>query len=112
MKQISEIAAAVSDERGGEVALVRSVSGVAFITQPGEYSALLSDAIARVTGVAPEFSTTGGTSDARFIKDHCPVAELGLPGGTMHRVDECARVEDIETLTRLYESVLELYFAR
>ena len=73
---------------------------------------MLSEAISRVTGGPPEFSTTGGTSDARFIKDHCPVAELGLPGGTMHKADECASVEDIETLTRIYESVLELYFAR
>ena len=112
MKTIEEIAAAVRREKGGEIELVRSVSGVSFITQPGEYTALLSEAIVRVTGAPPEFSTTGGTSDARFIKDHCPVAELGLPGGTMHRVDECASVEDIETLTRIYESVLELYFAR
>ena len=112
MKKIEEIAAAVRREKGGEIELVRSVSGVSFITKPGEYTALLSGAIARVTGVAPEFSTTGGTSDARFIKDHCPVAELGLPGSTMHKIDECASIEDIETLTRLYESVLELYFAR
>jgi succinyl-diaminopimelate desuccinylase len=112
MKTIEGIAAAVRHEKGGEIELVRSVSGVSFITKPGEYTALLSKAIARVTGAPAEFSTTGGTSDARFIKDHCPVAELGLPGGTMHRVDECASVEDIETLTRIYESVLELYFAR
>jgi succinyl-diaminopimelate desuccinylase len=112
MKAIEEIAAAVRREKGGEIELVRSVSGVSFITKPGEYTALLSEAIARVTGAPAEFSTTGGTSDARFIKDHCPVAELGLPGGTMHRVDECVGVEDIETLTRIYESVLELYFAR
>jgi succinyl-diaminopimelate desuccinylase len=112
MKHIEDIATAVSREKGGTIDLVRSVSGVSFITQPGEYTALLSQAIAHVTGAAPEFSTTGGTSDARFIKDHCPVAELGLPGGTMHKTDECAAVEDIETLTRLYESVLERYFAR
>jgi succinyl-diaminopimelate desuccinylase len=111
MKQIEEIAAAVKREKGGEIELVASISGVSFITQPGEYTALLSQAIARVTGAPPEFSTTGGTSDARFIKDHCPVAELGLPGGTMHKTDECAGIEDIETLTRIYESVLELYFA-
>jgi len=66
----------------------------------------------RVTGAPPVLSTTGGTSDARFIKDHCPVVELGLPGRTMHKIDECASLEDIETLTRIYEAVLELYFAR
>ena len=65
----------------------------------------------RVTGQPPEFSTTGGTSDARFIKDHCPVAELGLAGATMHKADECASLEDIEILTRIYQAILEDYFA-
>jgi succinyl-diaminopimelate desuccinylase len=65
-----------------------------------------------VTGKTPEFSTGGGTSDARFIKDYCPVAELGLAGRTMHKVDECASLEDIELLTRIYQSVLEDYFAK
>jgi succinyl-diaminopimelate desuccinylase len=110
--QIEAIAAAVRSAHGGEIALSRSVSGVAFLTKPGSYTDLLSEAVKRVTGAAPELSTTGGTSDARFIKDHCPVAELGLPGRTMHKTDECARVADIETLTRIYESVLELYFAQ
>ena len=91
---------------------MRSVSGVSFLTRPGEFTGLLSKAVARVTGAPPELSTTGGTSDARFIKDHCPVAELGLPGRSMHRTDECASLADIETLTRIYESVLELYFAQ
>ena len=112
MRKIEETAAAVQSERGGEIEFVRSVSGVSFLTKPGEYTDLLSKAIARVTGTAPELSTTGGTSDARFIKDHCPVAELGLLGRTMHKSDECASLTDIETLTRIYESVLELYFAR
>jgi succinyl-diaminopimelate desuccinylase len=111
-KQIGAIAAAVQATHGGEIALSNSVSGVSFVTQPGAYTDLLSKAIARVTGASPELSTTGGTSDARFIKDHCPVAELGLPGRTMHKTDECASLEDIETLTRIYEAVLELYFAQ
>jgi succinyl-diaminopimelate desuccinylase len=110
--KIQEIAADVQKRRGGEIEIARSVSGVSFLTQPGEYTELLSNAIARVTGAGPVLSTTGGTSDARFIKDHCPVVELGLPGRTMHKIDECASLEDIETLTRIYESVLELYFAR
>ncbi|HXJ01371.1 MAG TPA: succinyl-diaminopimelate desuccinylase [Micropepsaceae bacterium] len=111
-KQIEAIAAAVQAAHGGEIALSNSVSGVSFVTKPGPYIELLSEAITRVTGTAPELSTTGGTSDARFIKDHCPVAELGLPGRTMHKTDECASLQDIETLTRIYESVLELYFAQ
>jgi succinyl-diaminopimelate desuccinylase len=110
--QIEAIAAAVKSTHGGEIELSRSVSGVSFLTQPGAYSDLLSKAIQRVTGSTPELSTTGGTSDARFIKDHCPVAELGLQGRTMHKTDECASVADVETLTRIYETVLELYFAQ
>ena len=112
MRRIEEIAAAVKRDRGGEIEFIRSVSGVSFLTQPGAYTELLSKAIARVTGAPPGFSTTGGTSDARFIKDHCPVAELGLPGRTMHKTDECASIDDIEILTRIYESVLALYFAQ
>jgi succinyl-diaminopimelate desuccinylase len=110
-RKIEEIAASVQRELGGEFVLTRSVSGVSFLTQPGAYTELLSAAIARVTGAPPEFSTTGGTSDARFIKDHCPVAELGLPGRSMHKTNECASLEDVAMLTRIYESVLELYFA-
>ena len=110
--KIQEIAAGVQKRHGGEIEITRSVSGVSFLTQPGEYTDLLTKAIARVTGAAPVLSTTGGTSDARFIKDHCPVVELGLPGRTMHKIDECVALEDIETLTRIYEAVLELYFAR
>jgi succinyl-diaminopimelate desuccinylase len=112
MQRIEAIAAAVQTTHGGEIVISRSVSGVSFLTKPGAYTELLSKAAQHVTGIAPELSTTGGTSDARFIKDHCPVAELGLPGRTMHKTDECASIADIETLTRIYEAVLELYFAR
>jgi succinyl-diaminopimelate desuccinylase len=109
---IQSIAAVVKAAHGGEIELSRSVSGVSFLTRPGAYTELLSKAIKTVTGLTTELSTTGGTSDARFIKDHCPVAELGLPGRTMHKTDECASLADIQTLTRIYETVLELYFAR
>jgi succinyl-diaminopimelate desuccinylase len=110
-KTIEGIGGAIKREKGCEVELAFSVSGVSFITHPGPYTNLLSVAIEKVTGAKPQFSTTGGTSDARFIKDHCPVAELGLQGRTMHKADECASVDDIELLTRIYQSVLELYFA-
>ena len=107
---LRHIADAVAREKGGAVELDRSVSGVSFITHPGPYTELLSEAVRSATGTAPEYSTTGGTSDARFIKDHCPVAELGLPGATMHKVDECAALSDIESLTRIYAAVLQSYF--
>jgi succinyl-diaminopimelate desuccinylase len=87
------------------------VSGASFITRPGPFTDLLGNAIAQVTGVFPQYSTTGGTSDARFIKDVCPVAEIGVPGGTMHKVDECVPVEEIHRLVDVYESILTAYFA-
>ena len=111
MKTIEGLAHDVMRVYGGEIKLAHAVSGVSFITHPGKFTDLLSGAIQRVTGKPPEFSTTGGTSDARFIKDHCPVAELGLAGGTMHKADECASLEDIEILTRIYQAILEDYFA-
>jgi succinyl-diaminopimelate desuccinylase len=64
-----------------------------------------------VTGLTPELSTTGGTSDARFIKDYCPVAEFGMSGQTMHKTDERVALADIDALRRIYESVLAGYFA-
>ena len=82
------------------------ISGEAFLTQPGALSSLVSAAIADVTGRTPELSTTGGTSDARFIRRLCPVVEFGLPGQSMHKVDEHAAVADIEGLTAIYEAVL------
>ena len=88
-----------------------SVSGVSFLTKPGKFTELVSNSVARVTGQTPVFSTSGGTSDARFIKDHCPVVELGLAGATMHKTDECVAVSEIETLTDIYAELLADYFA-
>lgn len=87
------------------------VSGESFITEPEALAAVLTDAITAETGVTPELSTTGGTSDARFIKDMCPVAEFGLVGQTMHQTDERAPVEEIRALSRIYRDVLTRYFA-
>ncbi|MPY72688.1 MAG: succinyl-diaminopimelate desuccinylase [Alphaproteobacteria bacterium] len=88
------------------------VSGESFIFPPGDLSALLSAGIEQVTGCKPELSTTGGTSDARFIKDHCPVAEFGLVGETMHKLDERCSLDDIRALTEIYRAVLSRYFAK
>ena len=104
-------AAAVAAARGVQIAVTAHASGEPFLTKPGSFTALLSKVVTEVTGRAPELSTTGGTSDARFIKDHCPVVEMGLPGGTMHKADECVPVAEIEKLTALYERVLGAYFA-
>ena len=81
-----------------------------FLTKPGPFTDLAIAAIEEVTGRKPELSTTGGTSDARFIASHCPVIEFGLVGQTMHQVDERAAVADIEKLTKIYRGILERYF--
>ncbi|MCE9521526.1 MAG: succinyl-diaminopimelate desuccinylase [Alphaproteobacteria bacterium] len=81
-----------------------------FLTTEGAFTALIDKAIATITGTRPNFSTTGGTSDARFIHLHCPVAEIGLAGATMHKTDESVRVNDLELLTRIYEAILDAYF--
>ena len=99
------------DATGEPYELATEVSGEAFVTPPGPLSSIIADSVAAVTGMTPTLSTTGGTSDARFIKDHCPVAEFGLIGRTMHRTDECVPVEAIECLADIYLGVLERYFA-
>jgi succinyl-diaminopimelate desuccinylase len=81
-----------------------------FITQPGPFIESVADAVAAVTGRRPALSTSGGTSDARFIKDYCPVIEFGLVGLTMHQVDECVPVDDLQKLAAIYRSVLDRYF--
>ncbi|HEY1943150.1 MAG TPA: succinyl-diaminopimelate desuccinylase, partial [Roseiarcus sp.] len=86
-------------------------NAVAFLTPRGAFTDLVARAIEDVTGRPPELSTKGGTSDARFIKDACPVVEIGLVGATMHGVDERVAIDDLEALSRVYERALELYFA-
>lgn len=98
------------DGVGGRYDLVCECSGESFLTPPGTLSGLLVAAVEAETGLTPELSTTGGTSDARFIKDYCPVIEFGLAGSTMHKVDEHVPIADIETLSRIYERVLDAYF--
>jgi succinyl-diaminopimelate desuccinylase len=81
-----------------------------FVTKPGPFTELASAAIAEITGLHPKLSTTGGTSDARFIKDYCPVLEFGLVGQTMHQVDEHVALKDLTTLTAIYRRIIEKYF--
>jgi succinyl-diaminopimelate desuccinylase len=81
-----------------------------FVTKPGPFTDLAVAAIEEVTGRKPELSTSGGTSDARFIASYCPVIEFGLVGQTMHQIDERAAVSDLEKLTKIYRSVLDRYF--
>jgi succinyl-diaminopimelate desuccinylase len=85
-------------------------NAAAFVTAPGPFVDLVADAAEAVSGRRPALSTTGGTSDARFIKDYCPVIEFGTVGRTMHQVDEHVAVADVEGLTRIFELVIERYF--
>ncbi|MEO6380794.1 MAG: succinyl-diaminopimelate desuccinylase [Nitrobacter sp.] len=83
----------------------------AFVTRPGPFTELVVAAIEEITGRRPDLNTSGGTSDARFIKNYCPVIEFGLVGQTMHQIDERTPVADLEKLTRIYRGVLDRYFA-
>ena len=99
------------DAAGGEYELTLRCSGESFVTEPGPLSAVVSGAVERVTGVKPELSTSGGTSDARFIKDYCPVVEFGLVGKTIHQVDEHVAAADIDRLSDVYAAVLHDFFS-
>jgi succinyl-diaminopimelate desuccinylase len=101
----------VAEEFGVTGAMQVKVSGESFLTPPGPLSDLVAGAVKAETGVSPVLSTTGGTSDARFVKDHCPVVEFGLVGQTMHQVDERVEVAQIHQLKAIYARILRDYFA-
>ncbi|HEX4271921.1 MAG TPA: succinyl-diaminopimelate desuccinylase [Rhizomicrobium sp.] len=109
---VTDKAQRLSEETGCRIKVTAKTSGVAFLTAPGKFTQLVSDTVASITGQAPFFSTSGGTSDARFIKDLCPVVELGLAGTTMHKADECVAVSEIRALTDIYAAILSAYFAK
>ncbi len=100
------------DTAGGAYELETHLTGESFLTPPGRLSGLIQRAIESTVGSEAVLSTTGGTSDARFIKDYCAVAEFGLVGQTMHKVDERVALADLAALGNIYESVLDGYFAR
>ena len=109
---VKDRAAPIAKQSGCEIDVTAQTSGVAFLTAPGKFTQLVSDTVASITGQSPFFSTSGGTSDARFIKDICPVVELGLAGTTMHKADECVAVAEISALTDIYAALLAAYFAK
>jgi succinyl-diaminopimelate desuccinylase len=86
-------------------------NAVSFVTKPGPFTETVAEAIEAETGRRPQFSTSGGTSDARFISQYGPVVEFGLVGKTMHQIDERVAVADIDGLTRIYARILDAYFA-
>ena len=102
---------AVQEKFGVAIEMEVKVSGESFITPPGALSDLVSRAVAAETGVTPVLSTSGGTSDARFVQHHCPVVEFGLVGQSMHQVDEHVQVDHIDQLKAIYGRILRDYFA-
>ncbi|MGL6209226.1 MAG: succinyl-diaminopimelate desuccinylase, partial [Paracoccaceae bacterium] len=104
-------AAAVQAETGVQIATRIQISGESFLTPPGPLCDLIARAVEAETGVTPGLSTSGGTSDARFVKDHCPVVEFGLVGRTMHQVDERVEIAQIQALKSVYTRILRNYFA-
>ena len=108
---LQDHATAVQAETGVRMDLRVTISGESFLTPPGEFSTLIARAVQAETGRLPEPSTSGGTSDARFVKAHCPVVEFGLVGRTMHQVDERVEVAHIHALKAIYTRILRDYFA-
>ena len=107
--ELSQLVCEIAEKHGGTARPV--VSGEAFLTPPGAFSALVAAAVEAETGIAPEASTTGGTSDARFLKDLCPVIEFGLCNATMHKRDEAVAVADLEALVRIYARIARAVLA-
>jgi succinyl-diaminopimelate desuccinylase len=110
-QRMDQIVERITAETNARHALEFTSSCEAFLTPPGPLTQIIEKAVKDVTGNSPALSTSGGTSDARFIKDFCPVAEFGLINATAHKVDENAAVDDIKTLAEVYEAVLEAYFS-
>jgi succinyl-diaminopimelate desuccinylase len=108
---VRECAAAGRTFPDGRIRLNAAVSGEAFYTEPDRFVAVVAEGVKAATGETPELSTSGGTSDARFIRALCPVVEFGLVGTTMHKVDEHAPVAEIAALSEAYGEIIRRYFA-
>lgn len=108
-QELADMVSAIAEKHGGTARAV--ISGEAFLTPPGAFSGLIADAVEAETGIRPEASTTGGTSDARFLKNLCPVIEFGLCNATMHKRDEAVAVPDLDTLARIYARVAKAALA-
>jgi succinyl-diaminopimelate desuccinylase len=107
-----ELAAEFASRTGAQIEVRSTVSGEAFLTEAGPFVDLIADVIKEKLGLDTDRSTTGGTSDARFIRDLCPVVEFGLVGQTMHQINECVSVADLEALTDTYSALIEAYFSK
>lgn len=109
---VRDLCRSVESEMGGSFTLDISEGAEAFITEPGAFVGVVMDAIEEETGVLAKLSTSGGTSDARFIKDYCPVLEFGPLSATIHQVNEAIAIADLRNLAQIYRAIIEAYFGR
>ena len=110
MKKINLIVKQISKKNKCKYKIDYIANGEAFLTKPGKTTYMAKKIIKKITKINPKFSTTGGTSDARFIKKISPCLEFGLVNKTMHKVDECVSLKDLKNLTKIYQNILEDYF--
>lgn len=111
IKWVEGICSSVCEEGDSKFKISHRLTGESFLTKPGEFSDIIENSIKKLTGIDTDLSTTGGTSDARFIKDYCPVVELGLTNATAHKIDEHVPISDIYKLASIYESIIEKIFS-
>ena len=109
-KKIDRIIKKISNKNKSKYKIVYNVSGEAFLTKPNKTTFMIRDIIKKITKIKPQLSTTGGTSDARFIRKIAPCLEFGLVGKTMHKVDEAVSLSDLKKLTLIYSNILQNYF--
>ena len=109
-KKINKIIKKISNKNKSKFKIDYRVSGEAFLTKPNNTTYMIQDIIKKITKIKPKLSTTGGTSDARFIRKIAPCLEFGLVGKTMHKVDEAVSLSDLKKLTLIYSTILKNYF--
>tara|TARA_Y100000996_G_scaffold104263_1_gene76335 strand:- start:136 stop:759 length:624 start_codon:yes stop_codon:yes gene_type:complete len=109
-RKLNKIFKTVSKSNKSKFKVNYEVSGEAFLTRPNKITSMIQNTIKKITGIKPKLSTSGGTSDARFIKSIAPCLEFGLVGKTMHKINESVSVSDLKKLTKIYENILVSYF--
>ena len=110
-KKLNKIIKQICKKNKSKFKIEYRVSGEAFLTKPNKTTFMIQNIIKKITNIRPKLSTTGGTSDARFIKNICPCLEFGLVGKTMHKVDEAVSLSDLRKLTKIYSLILDNYFS-
>ena len=110
-KKLNKVFSKISKKNKSKFKIEYRVSGEAFLTKPNATTFMIQNIVKKITKIKPKLSTTGGTSDARFIKNISPCLEFGLVGKTMHKVDEAVSLGDLKKLTKIYSLILDNYFS-